>query len=73
VGSRRMALLKLYRTDFRGVAGSSGTTYGYTLTVRPTGTIFMGAYGPPEPAPGVHLHGDLVYPLQADEPVGDEQ
>ena len=68
-----MEPLKRYRIDLRGVAGSSGTAYGYTLTVWPTGTTLMGAYGPPEPAPGVHLHGGLVHPLQADEPVGDER
>jgi hypothetical protein len=49
VESRRMAPLKRCRTDLRGVVGSSATAYGYTLTVWSTGTILMGAYGPPSP------------------------
>jgi hypothetical protein len=50
-----MAPLKRCRTDLRGVVGSSATAYGYTLTVCytltvwSTGTILMGAYGPPSP------------------------
>ena len=43
----RTARLERYRTDLRGVVGSSATAYGYTLTVWSTGSILSGAYGPP--------------------------
>lgn len=38
-----------YRSDLRGVVGSSATAYGYTLTVWSTGSVLSHAYGPPSP------------------------
>lgn len=41
--------LRRYRSDLRGVVGSSATAYGYTLTVWSTGAVLSHAYGPPSP------------------------
>ena len=46
---KQPATVKRYRTDLRGVVGSSATAYGYTLTVWSTGAVLSGAYGPPSP------------------------
>lgn len=41
--------LDRYRTDLRGVIGSSASAYGYTLTVWSTGALLSYSYGPPSP------------------------
>lgn len=38
-----------YRSDLRGILGSSATAYGYTLCVWSTGAVLSHAYGPPSP------------------------
>ena len=47
--SQRRSSPGRYRSDLRGVVGSSATAYGYTLTVWSTGTVLSHAYGPPSP------------------------
>ena len=61
MGSRRRPPLgKRYRSDLRGVVGSSATAYGYTLTVWSTGMILSHAYGPPSPPEVFAFFGGAV-------------
>ena len=41
--------IERYRTDLRGVIGSSASAYGYTLTIWSTGAILSHLYGSPSP------------------------
>src|SRR5919202_4077526 len=43
------SILGRYRTDLRGVVGSSASAYGYTLTIWSTGTMLSHFYGSPNP------------------------
>ena len=43
------SILEGYRTDLRGVVGSSASAYGYTLTVWSTGAVLSHFYGAPSP------------------------
>ncbi len=43
------SVLGRYRTDLRGVVGSSASAYGYTLTIWSTGTVLSYFYGSPSP------------------------
>ena len=47
--SQGRSSLGRYRSDLRGVVGSSATAYGYTLTVWSTGAVLSHTYGPPSP------------------------
>jgi hypothetical protein len=47
--SQGRSSLERYRSDLRGVVGSSAIAYGYTLTVWSTGAVLSHAYGPPSP------------------------
>ena len=46
---QRRSPLSRYRSDLRNVVGSSGSAYGYTLTIWSTGMVLSYAYGPPSP------------------------
>jgi len=41
------SILERYRTDLRGVVGSSASAYGYTLTIWSTGAMLSHLYGAP--------------------------
>ena len=43
------SILGRYRTDLRGVVGSSASAYGYTLTIWSTGTMLSYFHGSPNP------------------------
>ena len=43
------SILGRYRTDLRGVVGSSASAYGYTLTIWSTGAMLSYFYGSPNP------------------------
>ena len=43
------SILGRYRTDLRGVVGSSASAYGYTLTMWSTGAMLSYFYGSPNP------------------------
>ncbi len=43
------SILGRYRTDLRGVVGSSASAYGYTLTIWSTGAMLSYFYGSPSP------------------------
>ena len=43
------SILGRYRTDLRGVVGSSASAYGYTLTVWSSGQMLSHIYGSPSP------------------------
>ena len=43
------SVLGRYRTDLRGVLGSSASAYGYTLTIWSSGAMLSHFYGSPSP------------------------
>src|ERR671932_1164956 len=43
------SILGRYRTDLRGVLGSSASAYGYTLTIWSSGAMLSHFYGSPSP------------------------
>lgn len=54
------SILGRYRTDLRGVVGSSASAYGYTLTIWSTGAMLSHFYGPPSPPKVLFFLGGAV-------------